>query len=57
MILYDKNYQNEIIAKFAIKKNVKTHIYRSMCVLKFSIKRIITIKNDYKGIYYKNIAM
>ena len=48
MILYDKNYQNEIIIKFIIKKNIKTHIYRLICVLRFSIKKII--KNNYENI-------
>ena len=51
--IINKNYQNEIAARFIIKNNLKTHVYRLVCVLKFSIKKDNCDKKDYKEFIIK----
>ena len=52
-----KDCQDETAARPATEKNVETHIYRSICVSGFSIKRMIAIRNGYGGICHEDMTM
>ena len=49
--------KQQIAARPATEKNVETHIYRSVCVSGFSVKRMTAIRNRYEGICHEDMAM
>ena len=53
----DKDCQDGTVAGPAIEKNVETHIYRSVCVSGFSVKRMTAIRNGFGGICYEDMTI